>query len=74
MPIALDYTQGTLSHPRTPRESTMAAARCWLVPMAVACLLACAVAAQAEPGAERPKIGLALSGGGAKGGAHAGVL
>jgi NTE family protein len=74
MPNALDYTQVELGHRRKPRKWAMSAARCWLIPVAIACLLACAVAVQAEPGAERPRIGLALSGGGAKGGAHAGVL
>jgi NTE family protein len=46
-----------------------------------ACALACVNAASAEPHADledetaqRPRIGLAMSGGGAKGGAHAGVL
>ena len=29
---------------------------------------------QAETGDERPRIGLALSGGGARGGAHVGIL
>lgn len=54
-------------------------ARPWLA--AVACSLAYAHGGAAEPHAaaeaavaERPRIGLALSGGGAKGGAHAGVL
>jgi NTE family protein len=55
----------------------------WARPLqaVVACVLACANVVAAEPlvGPEtaivqRPRIGLALSGGGAKGGAHAGVL
>jgi NTE family protein len=53
----------------------------WPMQAVMACVLACANAAATEPDfgpkpapADRPRIGLALSGGGAKGGAHAGVL
>ena len=46
----------------------------------LACLLAAvaatapAAATDAEPAAQRPRIGLVLAGGGAKGGAHVGAL
>lgn len=40
----------------------------------ILCVLAAPQAAFAESAAERPKIGLALSGGGARGAAHVGVL
>jgi NTE family protein len=49
-------------------------------PALLACLVAAAVAAapspatSAEPAAQRPRIGLVLAGGGAKGGAHVGAL
>ena len=46
---------------------------CWTV--ALSCfLLAAATGFAQESGQERPKIGVALGGGGAKGGAHVGVL
>jgi NTE family protein len=53
--------------------------RTWPAPVAVGLLLVCPAAVADEPVggpavSERPRIGLVLSGGGAKGGAHAGVL
>jgi NTE family protein len=53
---------------RSPLASPLPA----LITRVLACVLLCACA-DAMAG-ERPRIGLALSGGGAKGGAHAGVL
>jgi len=51
-----------------PQSSLFAALICALVAAAPA------AANSAEPPAQRPRIGLVLSGGGAKGGAHVGVL
>ncbi|MEM9057307.1 MAG: patatin-like phospholipase family protein [Pseudomonadota bacterium] len=54
----------------TPRYS-FALSLCWAV---ASLLLAAPVAAAVDEAASRPKIGLALSGGGARGAAHIGVL
>lgn len=49
--------------------------RRWYIPALILLLIwAAATALQAHPGCTRPKVGLALSGGGAKGFAHIGVL